>query len=185
MSNMRNYRTYYGIHINDYNVSFGGHFTDHAKLLMEEYISDGCSTEETSTATQDIEFLIPFHLAKTYFIEGTISGQITLASSSATATVTKYKVSVLKIHETSGLQTSLYDTGWVTVSDTLAWDGTYSIGEEMVYPFWIDAYDKSTITENERIFIKIEVDADVNTVFYHSNDSTWEDFKIEIPYMGL
>lgn len=183
--NMRYYETYYGVHINDYNVSFGGHFTDHPKLLLREYISDGCSTEETSSVSNSTEFLLPFHLAKVYFIEGTISGHITLAASTATATITKYKVSVLKIHGVSGTQTSLYDTGWMVVNDSLAWDSSYSIGEEMVYPFWIDAYEKQKLDEDERIFIRIEVDANTHTVLYHSNDSTWEDFKIEIPFMGL
>ena len=180
---MRYYETFYAVSVDDWKVDFGGYFSNHSNLLVKEYINEGCSTTTSSPAASTLEFLFPHHIKKKYFVEGVIQGHITLASSGATATVTKYKVSLNKIHETSGTKTTLFSTGWVTVSDTLAWNATYSIGDEMVYPFWIDAWEKATLTEHERFYIKIEIDADTDTVIWHSNDSSWEDIKIEIPFM--
>jgi len=181
---MRYYETFYGVHIDDWEENFGGYFgatvTGH-KLLVKEYISDGCSTTTSSSATDVIEFLYPQHIAKTYFIEGVISGHITLAAFKSTTSITSYEVSVYKIHEISGDRTLLFRTGQIVVNDTLTWDAVYLVGDEMVYPFWIDAWEYKELNELERIYLKIEVVSDNNAVVWHSNDSTWEDIKITIP----
>ena len=177
---MRYYETFYAIHNDDWKVNFAT-FSDHHKLLTKEYINEGCSTTDHSTATDIHEFIYPHHIKKTYFIEGVIYGQITLAAYGDESTITSYKVSLLKIHENNTI-TPLFDTGWVTVSDTLAWDAEYSIGEEMVYPFWIDAWNKAELNEKEKIFLRVEVNCDNDTVLWHSNNAAWEDIRIEIPF---
>ena len=180
MDNMREYRTFYGISVSHYTIDFGI-LNDWHKLLVEEYISDGCLCAETSTATLDTNiFLYPNHIAKVYFIEGVISGHITLTTSGATAIVNSYRVTVGKMNE-DGESEELYSTGWRTVLHTLPWDVTYEIGEEGVYPFWIDAWNKSELSEFDRIFVKVEIDGDNPLELYHSNDATWEDLKITIP----
>ena len=75
----------------------------------------------------------------------------------------------------------LYTTGWVTVNDSLAWNSTYSIGSEMVYAFWIDAWEKSKLGEFDRIYVNVEINADDNAVIWHSNDSTYNDIFIDVP----
>jgi len=183
LDSLRNYRLFYGIYTNDWTEDFGsGYFSDNHYLLVDEYISDGCTTTETSGCSSGVTnyFLYPHHIDKKYFIEGVIKGHITIAASGATSTVTSYRVIVCKIH-TDGTDTELFSTGDIVVNDTLNWDSTYSIGDERVYPFWIDAWQNKELTKNERIFIKIHLEADSNAVLYHSNDSTWEDIKIEIP----
>jgi len=177
---MRYYETFYGIHTNNWSVTFGS-FSSHNKLLVKEYISEGCSTEEISEATLTTnKFIYPHHIKKTYFIEGVIEGHITVAASSATSTVTSYRVTIGKVN-VSGTEDELYSTGWVTVNTTLDWDSTYSIGEEMVYPFWIDAWTHSELGEYDRIYVQVEVNGDNTCEIWHSNDSTWEDIKITIP----
>ena len=183
--NMRYYRTFYGIYTNDWTEDFGsGVFSDNHYILVGDYISDGCDTTESSTCSSGVTlyFLYPHHIDKTYFIEGVIQGHITIAASLATSTVTDYRVTVCKVH-TDGTETELFSTGVVAVNDTLTWDSTYSVGQERVYPFWIDAWGYKTLTEDERIYIKIEVTADDNAVLWHSNDATWEDLKLEIPFI--
>jgi hypothetical protein len=179
---MRDYRTFYGINVDDFSITFGD-FINHHKLLLENYISDGCDCTESSSATVDSAFIYPNHIDKIYFIEGVIQGHITLAASGATTTIDSYRVSVGKVHEDT-TRTVLYTTGWVPISATLAWNDTYSIGEEKVYWFSIDAWDKSKLDEFERIYILVEVDSDAACVLYHSNDATWEDIKITIPIMS-
>lgn len=177
---MRKYETFYAIHVNDWTIDFGT-FSDHHKLLTKEYINEGCSTTDYSDASNTNEFIYPHHIKKIYFIEGVITGQITLVAQSDTSTVTSYRVSIWKIHE-NNQRDELFTTGWITVNDTLTWDDTYDIGEEMVYPFWIDAWKKAELNEYEKIFLKVEVNGNDNTVLWHSNNATWEDIKIEIPF---
>ena len=177
---LRYYETFYGIYTNDWEITFGS-FTDSPNLLVKEYISDACDTTDYSIATDTAKFIYPHHIKKIFFIEGVIEGHITVASSSATSTVTDYKVTVGKVHEDTSVETDLFTTGWITVNTTLTWDSTYSIGEEIVYPFWIDAWDYAEISDKERIYVKIEVNGDNNCVLWHRNDATWEDLKITIP----
>jgi len=185
--------TFHGIHLDDWGVNFGN-FSDHHKLLTEEYESDGCNSTANSSATLTYKFLYPEHIKKVYFIEGTINGHVTFAASSATAYICKYRVSVCKVHENTD-EDELFTTGWVTVDDTLAYNATYGVGEEKVYPFRIDAWENEELNEFERIYIKIEstcgdsanfsncsASACNDLVLWHSNDATWEDIKIEIPF---
>jgi hypothetical protein len=181
MDDTRYYKTLYGIETNDWSADFGS-FSNHPKLLVEEYVSDAASTEDTSVATDgDVhDFLYNQHIKKRYFIEGVITGHITVASSLAEATVTSYRVTVCKVHEDT-TETELFSTGWVTVNDTLEWDAVYDVGDEIVYPFWIDAWQYEALTDRERIFVRVEVDGDANTVLWHSNNTTYCDLMIEIP----
>jgi hypothetical protein len=176
---MRNHLVLYGFHYNNWGVTFG-RFSDNKKVLLEDYISDSCSTTETSVASDVNEFIFPFHIKKKYFIEGTIKGQITIAATTSTSTVTSYRVTLCKINENSD-DLELFTTGWVTVNDTLTWDAIYSIGEEKVYSFWIDAWEYATLSEKDRIYLKVEVNSDKYGLLWHSNDSTYNDLYIDIP----
>lgn len=177
----RYYKILHGVEINDWSVNFGS-FSNHHKLLVEDYVSEAASTADTSVATDGEihKFIYEQHIKKKYFIEGVIIGQITVAASECTSHVTSYKVSVCKVHEDT-TETTLFTTGWVTVDDDLVWDATYSVGEEMVYPFWIDAWQYETLTDKERIFVQVEVNGDSCAVLWHSNNATWCDLVIELP----
>jgi len=178
---MRDYITFYGIETNDWVFTFGT-FSDHHKLLKREYISDACDCQATSVASDTNEFVYQHHLKKTYFIEGVISGHVTFAASGATSHITEYRVTVGKVNQ-DGTKEELFTTGWVSVDDNLSWNATYSIGEERVYPFEIDAWEKEKLEENDRIFVRIESDSDGHCVLWHDNNQTFEDFKIEIPFL--
>lgn len=178
-TDMRYYETFYAINTDDWGWNFGS-FADHKKVLIKEYINEGCLCTETSVATAVNEFLYPHHIKKKYFIEGVIDGHITIAASSATSTVTSYRVTVCKINQDS-TKTELFTTGWKTVDVELEWDSDYSIGEERVFPFSIDAWENEELGEFDRMYVKIEVSGDNTCVLWHSNDSTWEDVKITIP----
>ena len=174
------YKTFYGMHVNDWNINFGT-FSNHQTLLVEEYINVGCSTLEYSTATLTHDFIYPHHIKRKYFIEGVISGQITLGASECTSSCTSYTVSLWKIHE-SGEKNELFTTGNVVVNDTYPWDSEYELGKEIVYAFWIDAWQAVELSEKEKLFLRIEVDCTEGTVLWHSNNATWEDVRIDIPF---
>lgn len=177
---MRFYETFYAVHNNHQEINFGT-FAGHHKLLVKNYINEACLTTDYSSATLVSEFIYSHHIKKTYFIEGTIKGQITLAAQSDDSTVTSYKISLWKIHENNE-KNELFTTGWVTVDDALIWDATYDIGEDRVYAFEIDAWEKEELSDKERFFLKVEVNCNAYTVLWHSNSATWEDIKIEIPF---
>ncbi len=176
---MRYHLELYGIDYDDWSIDFGG-FANKTKVMMENYISDATATTETSAASDTNKFIFPFHIKKKYFIEGTITGQITLASTTATSHVTSYRVTICKMNQDTS-DDDLFTTGWVTVDDDLAWDSTYSIGEERVYTFWIDAWEYETLGEYDRIYVKVEADCEDTVVLYHSNDSTYNDLYVDIP----
>jgi len=189
----RFYMTFFGIHLNSWAVNFGL-FSNHHKILSEEYVSDGCDSTDTSSATLTHKFLYLEHIKKIYFIEGTITGHVTFGASSATVRLCKYRVSVCKVHQNND-ETELYSTNWVTVNDVLTWDNTYGIGQERVYPFRIDAWEYTELNEFERIYVKVEStctdDASFRTckasecgnlALWHSNDATWQDVMIELPF---
>jgi len=192
MSDMRYYETFYGIHTDDWDWTFGS-FSDHHYILTKEYINEACSCTETSTASDSYEFLYPHHIKKVYFIEGVIKGHVTFAASGATAYLCQYRVTLGKVNE-DATKTELFTTGWTTVDKTLDWNSTYSIGEETVLPFWIDAWEYEQLGEYDRLYVKVESTCTDDTnftscaesactdlVLWHSNDATWEDLKIEIP----
>lgn len=176
---MRYYETFYGIYTYDWDIDFGS-FNNHNKILERDYISDACSTKEYSNCSDTNEFIFNHHIKKIFFIEGEITGHITVASHGATSHVTSYRVTICKVHNDT-TNTDLFTTGWRNINIDLAWDSTYSIGEERVLPFWIDAWEYAELNEYERIYIKIEFNADNNAVLWHSNDATYEDLKVEIP----
>jgi len=175
---MREHLVLYGYYVDDWDWDFGS-FWNHHYVLDEEYISDACSTTTSSQVTT-IKFLYPFNIKKKYAIEGVIRGQFTMTASGATSTFTSYRVTVCKVHS-DDTETELFSTDWVTINDSIIWDSTYSIGDEIVYPFWIDALDEEILDENERIFVKFEFNADNNAYLLHYNDATYNDITVDIP----
>lgn len=180
VDDMRYYETFFGIHVNDWGKTFGN-FSNHHKLLVKEYISEACSTTDGSEASITNKFLYPHHIKKTYFIEGVIQGHITIVADRGTCTMTSYRVTVCKVHEDT-VETELFSTGWIDVSDILGWDVVYEVGDEMVYPFWIDAWSKKELNSLEKIYVKVETNSCSCCSLWHSNDTTWEDLKITIPF---
>ena len=186
----RYYETFYGIYTDDWNVNWGT-LSSHRYLLVKDYLSDACSTTSDSTwGSTATVFLYPHHIKKTYYIEGVIEGHITFHAKSAYSYVSDYRISIVKISN-SAIETTLATTGVITINDNIAYDATWHTGDDVVYPFWIDVFDyPKLITENERLGVKIEWNADtpdrsstVTASLIHWNDSEFEDFKITIPFI--
>jgi len=179
---MRDVITFYGYETDHWNFTFGP-FANHTKLLEREYLSEACSCTQTSEASLSNKFIYQHHIKKTYFIEGVISGHVTFASSGATSYITSYRVTVCKVNENTHIEDELFSTNWKTIDETLDWNSTYSYGDEIVFPFWIDAWNKEEIGEYDRIYVKVEANCDNNCVLWHDNNQTYEDLKINIPFI--
>lgn len=172
---MRYYETFYGIHTNHWVADFGD-FSNHHKILVKDYISEGTSCEESSLASGTYEFLYAHHIKKIYFIEGVITGSITIAANEEERDVTSFRVTVCKVDDSNN-RNELFSTGWKTVNDTLVVGNGY----EGVYYFEIEAWEKEKLTEHERIYLKVEVNSDVRTLLMHANDAEWTDVNVTLP----
>jgi hypothetical protein len=148
---------------------------------MQDYISDGVDCTESSEASTTHKFIYQHHIKKTYFVEGNVEGNICLTSSGASSTVTAYRVTLCKIHE-DNTDTELKSTNWITVNDTLGWDAGLSVGDEKVYHFSINIWEHKTLTEKEKLYLKIEVTCDQYCYLMHSNDSSWKDVWVDLPF---
>ena len=178
------YRLFYGIYTTHWFENFGT-FANQKYLLVNEYISDGCLTIDSSEASVTHDFLYPSAIKKTYFIEGRIEGHITLASSECTAHATDYTVEVWKMNEDNS-STLLATTGARTIDWDFGWDAAYSVPDadtgDVVFPFFIDVTEEKELGEHDRIFVRVIVTCDSCCHLMHSNDSSWEDLKVDIPF---
>lgn len=192
MADERYYETFYGINTYHWDVTWGNPsaYGWQGHILAKNYLSDGVSTISYSDwDTDGVRFLYPHNIKKHYVIEGVIEGHLTFIGQPIgdTSWVSDFTVEVLKVTE-SGDETILATTGNVSVTTSLAYDGTWHLGEEIVFPFWIDVFSTGKeISENERLAVKITWDADdcatATAPLMHENDSQWEDFKITIPFL--
>jgi hypothetical protein len=178
----RYYETLYGLYPDDWSITYGT-FSNHHYLLERDYIDTGCSTTDSSAASVTHMFIYPHYFKSVYFVEGVIIGQITVGSSGATSSCTSYRVSLCKM-SSSNDDEELVSTGWVTVNDTLAWDSGLGVGDEVVYPFWIDCWQEKKIEDTERLYVKIEVTCDNHCILFFANSGNTTDLKIEIPMRG-
>ena len=174
--------TFYGFYTYDWNESFGTIINTHY-LLERDYISEGCSTLDSSEASVTHQFLYPHHIKKIFYIEGRLQGEICIAASGGTATVTDFRVTLCSMNDDTLDDTELASTGTWDVNDTLEWDSGLGIGEEVVYHYWIDIWEQQELNEHERLYLKIEVTCDQYALLMHSNDKSWTDVWCEIPFV--
>lgn len=176
VDDLRDHLIFYGMYLTDWSENWGS-FANHQYLLDFDYVSDGADTVDGSSVTL-VEFLYPDHLKKHFAVEGTIKGHITFYASTVTSVLTQYRVTVCKMHEDL-TPTELATTGWRTVSKTIVTEYEY------VFPFWIDCWNEQHVYDTERLYVKVEFatvpGAASGISLMHSNDATWEDFKIDIP----
>ncbi len=177
IDDMRDHLIVYGYYVDDWSWDHGK-FASHHYVLDEEYVSEACSCTTSSTVTL-YKFLYPFKIKKTYAIEGMSKGEFTIASSTASSAVTAYRVTICKMHSDE-TDTELKSTQWVTLNDVVAYDAAEGISYDVKYPFWIDIWEEVILEENEQIYVKLELEA-TNFTVLHYNDSTFNDFWIDIP----
>jgi hypothetical protein len=180
----REYRTFYGFYTTHWFENFGT-FANHHYLLVNEYESEGTISVDSSEASITHDFLYPSHIKKKYFIEGRVEGHITLASSECTAHATDYTVEIWKMNE-NNIPTFLATTGARTIDWTFDWDAGHGVPDpdngDVVFPYKIDVSQEKEIGENDRLFVRVKVTCDRCTHLMHSNDSSWEDLKLDIPF---
>lgn len=174
--------TLFGIHYLDSHFNHGT-FSNKKKLLVKSYYNENCSVVSHSEASNSNMFLYPHRIKKTYFIEGVIEGEFTIAANISDSHITEYRVSVCRMN-LDNTDEELFSTDWTKISDDgidLSWLTEYSYGEEYTVHWEIDAWDKAKLGENDRIYLKIEVNSDKYCVLWHDNSATWEDVWVAIP----
>jgi len=63
----RSYVKFYAINYNDWDETFGS-FVNEDNLLVDDYVSDACDTENNVDASGTHKFLYPFHIKKVYYV---------------------------------------------------------------------------------------------------------------------
>jgi hypothetical protein len=184
------YETMYGIYTVDWKWSYGlGLFTNTHYSLTKEYINEGCNTVDhthLASGSNTLLFLYPHWIKKQYYIEGVVEGQFTLSCDTANSVLTSYRVRLMKVNSL-GVTDWLGDTNVITPTTVnFTWDGTLGVGDEWVYPYYMNIDVEKKVLDDERLYVELTiVVADTKMILYHSNDATWEDFKISIPFRGL
>jgi len=185
------YETFYGIYIGHWMWSYGGAggIVDSHYTLVKEYINDGCYTEDLtacSSGSSTFVLFYPHFIKKQFYIQGVAEGQFTVACMGDNETFNTYMVRLMKIDST-GNTTEIGTTGYIDMASyALNWDSTLNVGDELVVPFYITISNEVPMYDLERLYLEITVNAtDVYMVLYHSNNQTWEDIKISIPFRGI
>lgn len=184
------YETLYGMKIQDWSWSYGsGIFSNSHYVMKKEYVNEGCESDDYSTMTtgdNQFRFLYPYWIKRKYYIEGIAYGQFTISCISGNSALTNYEIKLKKVDD-SGKVTALGTTGTITPANTAyTWDAGLSVGTEHVYYFEIDISPEKEILNDDRLFLEINITSSNGyLILYHSNDQTWEDIKIQIPFRGL
>jgi hypothetical protein len=184
------YETLYGMKVQDWFWSYGsGLFFESHYVMKKEYINEGCETDDYSTLTtgeNTFRFIYPYWIKRKYYIEGIAYGQITLSCLNGNSTLTSYEINLKKVDE-DGKVTELGTTDTITPANlSFTWDAGLNVGTERVYYFEIDISPEQEILNDDRLFLEVIITAgNDNLILYHSNDSTWEDLKINVPFRGI
>lgn len=179
----RQFIKFYGVELSDWDETFGTFSATH-HFMLREYVSEAASSTDSSPASDTNMFLYPFDIERVYYIEGLAEGHITIAASGCTATITDYRVTICKTFEgASQADVEIATTGTITVNDSIAWDVANSIGDEIVYPFFIHISPEAQCSEGERLYLKVECTCSDKgcAILMHSNDASWQDLFIDIP----
>jgi len=189
-SDLPYYETLYGVYLQDLTYSYGaGQFVDTNYILTKDYYDEGDMTTDYTTlaaGSNTIKFLYPHWIKKQYYIEGVIEGQFTLSCLNDYDTLISYEVKVMKVDDT-GFTDQIGTTGVKIPSNlSFTWYSNYNVGTEIVYPFSIEVSPEKKMLDKERIYVEITIVATSDfLIFYHTNDATWQDLKIAIPFRGL
>ena len=189
-SDLPMYETLYGIYVSHIKWSYGaGVFSDTQYMLTKEYLNEGCLTSDYSLMVAGIantfRFLYPHWIKKQYYIEGVVEGHISLACLNGSDEVIDFEVKLCKV-DSLGNITELGTTGTQTINHELSWDAGLGVGDEIVIPFSFEITPEVKMLDGDRIFIELVITPDDDyLILYHSNDATWEDVKMVIPFRGI
>jgi hypothetical protein len=186
------YETLFGMYLTHWKWSYGsGEFVDTHYILTKEYQNEGCETVDYTTCstpnpgTNTFKFLYPHWIKKHYYIEGVVEGHISFSTVGLDDTIISYELKLMKVDDLGNIG-EIGTTGTVTINKLLTWNGTLNVGDEIVLPFYITISPEEEMLDKERLYVEIIVIVSAGyIVLYHSNDATWEDLKISIPFRGL
>jgi len=182
----RNYIQFYGIKPEDWTTTWGGNTWEY--FLVRDYISDAASCASYTTwadCTGELKFIYPHNIKKKYVLEGVCQGCITFYASTATSWVSYYRVTIMKRNEDTS-EVVLATTGNVNVNRKLEYNSVWGVGEDIAFPFWIDAFESTNeISENDRIMCRIEWNATsgASAALMHDNDPQYDDLNIEMGFL--
>jgi len=180
MTDNREYRTFYGVYLDDWSKTWGTLANNHFFLVTDYFPVDVSTVSSTGWGSTTTIFLYQQNIKKKYIIEGVAYGQLTFCAPASNSFVSDYRVTLMQINS-SGSNTEIASTGVITINDSIT-TAIYSI----VYPFWITIYDSpKEMGENDLLGLKVQWNvvggSGVTAKLSHWNDNQYEDLKIAIP----
>lgn len=184
MADMRDIKTFYGVYLNDWSVTWGTIANGHYLLVAEYLPLDASVVTETTWNSNGVTFIYPHNIKKNYILEGVVDGWIMMHGWSATSRISDYQVSILKIGQ-DATETTLVTTPVISVNDLL-WDTTLSRGTYGLYPFYMDVFESGKdINEYERLAFRVKWNVSNSSTatakLMHDNWSADPELKINIP----
>ena len=171
------YVTYYGIHLDHYNYTWGG--AAYNKLLVTEYPNEYLIST-ASTEAKTAKFLYPRLVGNPVYIDGVAEGHIVIWNSHAvnTTKIQSYTVSLLKTPDVADNETTLG-----TYANTITADNEITTENYLYLPVYMNV-KKQELGVDEKLILEITYtdDGAGTPNISHENDSTLEDIKIKIPY---
>ena len=178
MSIVRQYQTYYGIHLYHWTENWGSN--SYNKFLSKEIADTDSKTCGSTDADSSITFLYPLLTQNEYYIDGVAEGVFNIYNSGASGTLlTDFTVSLLKISN-SGVSTEL-----ASHQEVLGTLQLIDASDYCSYTFKL-LISKQLVSENEKIALKLSITEGASggdkLKFLHFNDSG-EDVWVKIPYV--
>ena len=176
MSNLTQYQTYYGIHLDHYSETWGGN--EYNKMLTKSFPNVNLISTATSSTASEIKFLYPTLYKNVYYLDGVANGHITLynKSTSTATSVTAYTVSIKKTDDEPGNETTLG-----SYTNSITTDNSLPTHNYLTLPVFVDI-TKQVVNEGEKLILSISVTGGDDICLSHANDSSDIDIKIELPY---
>lgn len=176
MSNLRQYQTYYGVHLVHHSESWGGE--TYNKLLVKEFPNEYISTTSYTMGAIST-FIYPTLVMNKYYLDGVASGHVTLYNDDSTTsyTITNYIVTLYKTGDMPGDKTTIGSVSNTISSENVVWKEDY-----LTLPVYMNI-DKKLVEEDEKLLLELEHDGNTTHVGWaHANDRNVVDMQIKIPF---
>jgi len=184
MANVRQYQTYFGVHLVHWEQEWGN--IAYNKMLTKSLpVADDFIETEDYTAEHNASFLYPLKYLNAYYLDGLLEGWFSIYNSNALTTydIESYTVKLQKSNNIQAVPTDL-----VSYTNTLSTVSTVPTESYLTMPIYVDI-NHQLIEENEKLILYVEITATTDTdtpknlSVAHANTTTGGvDLQIKIPY---
>jgi hypothetical protein len=182
MADLRQYQTYYGIHLVHYEHDWGA--VSYNKILSKSLpVGDDFLITTDYTVGHTASFIYPLKYLNAYYLDGLLEGWFSIYNSTSTVSLDVDSYTI-KLQKSDNVPNNITDLA--TYTYTLTGNKTVNKEDYITLPIYMEI-DHKLIEENEKLILRIEITASGDTTPYlaiaHANTTTGgTDMQIKIPY---